>query len=120
MVDVEPSGPMAEWIKFFSNAHNMTEADVESQISDPGVRKAFEKATYSSLAKAVQDAISKDEDRFSSYALHAESLRVKGHEEGMLEGVIRGKEEGLQCQIFAAHRLPEQLATGNTSLPPSN
>jgi len=80
-----------DWLRFFKDAHNMTEEDVEREIKTPAVREAFERAKLVDLPVTVREKYRAEEDMFDNLSGLMAERETKGREEERAKAEVEKK-----------------------------
>ena len=78
-----------QWLRFFKEAHYMTETDVEEKITTPSVLEAFERAKLSTLPDCVREMYAMEEAQYAQYSIHTQEQIEKGKAEGIKIGKMQ-------------------------------
>ena len=78
-----------DWLRFFKEAHYMTETDVEEKITTPSVLEAFERAKLSTLPDRVREMYAMEEAQYAQYSIHTQEQIEKGKAEGIEIGKMQ-------------------------------
>jgi predicted transposase/invertase (TIGR01784 family) len=74
-----------DWITFFKRAHEMTEDEVQAQITTPAVLIAFELSKFSKLPAEVRASYEAEDREYDRYSQHTTEQISKGEKSAKIE-----------------------------------
>lgn len=99
---------LQDWLTFFRYAHEMTQEQVDEEISTPAVLEAFSRARYTNLPKKVKTGYDLQEGGFGQYSHYTHELVEEGIAQGVKKGAQMEKvkmveqmiQAGLSCDMI--------------------
>ena len=89
--ELKENKDLKDWLDYYRNAQNLKE--IPEGLS-PGLHKAYELSKDTGLLEKERADYDEQDDDFSRYSHHIDSMKMEALEEGREEGIEKGKEEG--------------------------